>query len=125
MRNVHYGTDEVPLPAANVAGTRYKRNPLVEVTKLDAKPTVALSAHVRGNDSAGNFTPIGMRPHNPASAYARAALQHFNLRKLVRPNLLEKSIIGFLRYLYAPDNLSSFRSASIAEMILTSGCALQ
>jgi hypothetical protein len=83
MRNVHYGTDEVPLPAANVAGTRYKRNPLVEVTKLDAKPTLALSAHVRGNNSAGNFTPIGMRPHNPESAYARAGLYEALLSKSI------------------------------------------
>ena len=52
---IRNGTYEVPLFAAKMAGTCNEGNPLVELAKLNTKPAFALSAHVRANNSSGNF----------------------------------------------------------------------
>jgi hypothetical protein len=63
---------EVPLPTTEVSRSVKKDYPLVEASKLNTKPTLVLSAHVRGYKADGNFAPIRMRPFDSTSANVRA-----------------------------------------------------
>ena len=53
---------KVPLPTTEMSRSRNEDDPLIKATKLDTKPSLVVSAHVRGNTAGGNFAPIRMRP---------------------------------------------------------------
>jgi len=62
------------LLAIEAPRTRDKCNPLVQIAKLYAKPTLTLSADVRANNAGGNLTPVRMGPSNSAGTDVRAGL---------------------------------------------------
>jgi hypothetical protein len=55
-----------------MSGAGNEDDPLIEATKLDAKPALLFAAYVGANHAAGNLAPVRMGPSNPAYANVRA-----------------------------------------------------
>jgi hypothetical protein len=63
---VHYRAKEIPLSSSKMARLWYEDDRLVEVSDLDAKPTLIFAFHVCTDEPSGKFLiPVSAKPTNP------------------------------------------------------------
>ena len=86
-----------------MSGAGNEDDPLIEATKLDAKPALLFAAYVGANHAAGNLAPVRMGPSNPAYANVRTELDEAPSREPVQVEfqaILQTNSFAWPRHLW-------------------------